>query len=85
MSAPLCSVASELRIQKSAKRGQIHCFIESVLAKWAIFVKYYRFWVSKYALFHQNMCDYFIYSTSQKFGHTYSFHGFTLFLLFSTL
>ena len=27
----------------------------------------------------------FIYSTSQKFGHTYSFHGFSLFLQFSTL
>jgi hypothetical protein len=26
-----------------------------------------------------------IYSTSQKFGHTYSFKGFTLFLLFSTM
>ena len=26
-----------------------------------------------------------IYSTSQKFGHTYSFQGFSIFLLFSTL
>ena len=26
----------------------------------------------------------YIYSASQKFGHTYSFKGFTLFLLFST-
>ena len=26
-----------------------------------------------------------IYSTSQKFGHTYSFKGFSLFRLFSTL
>ncbi|CAB1344229.1 unnamed protein product [Coregonus sp. 'balchen'] len=26
-----------------------------------------------------------VYSTSQKFGHTYSFKGFSLFLLFSTL
>ena len=27
----------------------------------------------------------YIYSTSQKFGHAYSFNGFSLFLLFSTL